>query len=100
MNKIDDKNFRDFVQHGDTMVQFSATWCGPCKTLTRTLEAADDLPVKIAKVDIDESPQMAAEFNIRSVPTVVVFKEGAEVARTSGAKPLNTIKTFLNESLA
>jgi len=43
---------------------------------------------------------MAAEFNIRSVPTVVVFKEGAEVARTSGAKPLNTIKTFLNESLA
>ena len=60
MKKLNDENFHEFVTEGDSMVQFSATWCGPCKALTRTLESAGEMPVKMAKVDIDASPKTSS----------------------------------------
>ncbi len=99
MKKLNDENFGSFVEKGETMIQFSATWCGPCKALTATLESASDLRVEVGKIDIDESPATAASFGIRAVPTMIVFKDGEVVGRKSGALSLPRINDFLEESL-
>ena len=77
-----------------TLVDFYATWCGPCKTLTPILEsAAKELSgeAKIVKVDIDKNMDAARKYNVRSVPTLILFKEGKEVWRQSGVSPQSLI---------
>ena len=69
------------------LVDFYADWCGPCKQLTPVLDdlAADTPDVKIVKVNIDESRQLAKAYQVRSVPTLMVFKQGEMVAHHQGA---------------
>lgn len=70
------------------LVDFSATWCGPCKALAPIIdEIAGELPdVLVAKLDIDESMSVAKKFFVMSVPTVVAFKNGEEVGRVTGLR--------------
>lgn len=70
------------------LVDFWAPWCGPCKMMEPILDdfAADqDGRVQVAKVNVDDAPELAARFQIRSIPTIIIFKEGKEVDRLSGA---------------
>ena len=100
MKVISDENFNQtLTDNADVLVQFSAPWCGPCKALTATLsETARDNPdVTIVKVDIEQSPATAAAFQIRSVPTLIYFKNGSEVKKTIGAKSANKLQDFVNE---
>ncbi len=92
-------NFKDTISTDDVLVQFSAPWCGPCKALSVTLQqtAKDNPDIVIAKIDIDECPEIAASFQIRSVPTLIYFKKGVEVNKTIGAKPHNKLQEFINE---
>ena len=99
MKNLNDNSFGDFLSEGTCLVQFSATWCAPCKVLTKTLASADSFPVPIGKIDIDQSPEIARSFGIRSVPTMIVFKEGKEVGRKMGTRPLAQVEEFLNESI-
>ena len=78
------------------VLKFSASWCGPCQALSMTLKGIDDIPVPIKEIDIDEELDLAAKFNIRSVPTMVMLENGSEVKRVSGALPLAKVKEFLN----
>lgn len=78
-------------------VDFFATWCGPCQMLSPVIEelANDeelDGKVDIGKVDIDESRNLAERFGIMSVPTMILFKNGAEIKRISGFKPKDQLK--------
>ncbi len=69
------------------LLDFSATWCGPCKALTPVLETIADENVgrlKVGKIDIDESPGIAAKFGVRGAPTLIVFKAGKEAGRHLG----------------
>lgn len=69
------------------LVDFTATWCGPCKMLAPIVEKlADELDgkVKVGKLDIDENPSVAAKYGIRGVPTVIVFQGGVEKAKHVG----------------
>jgi thioredoxin 1 len=69
------------------LVDFTATWCGPCKMLAPIVEKlADEFQgkVKVGKVDIDDSPNLAARYGVRSVPTVMVFQDGAKKATHVG----------------
>ena len=68
-------------QRGVVIVDFYATWCGPCKMLTPVLESIDNEMenIKVVKVDIDESRRLAMNYGIQSVPTIKIFKDGREV---------------------
>jgi len=95
MQKINSSEFNDFVSSGKKVVQFSATWCGPCKMLSKTLENFDVEGVEIAKLDIDESRDLAMKFGVRSVPLLVLFENGEEVRRSPGAKPYAEVVKFV-----
>jgi thioredoxin 1 len=78
------------------VLKFSAAWCGPCQALSMTLKSVDDWGVKITEVDIDDNLDTAAKYGIRSVPTLVMLEDGAEVKRKSGALNLTQLKEFIN----
>lgn len=80
------------------LVDFFATWCGPCKMLAPILEQLSEQTgdqAKVFKVDVDQSPELAAEYGISSVPTLIVFKEGQAAETSVGAKPMAQLKTML-----
>ena len=73
---------------------FSATWCGPCKQLKKTL--ADSPPdVSTVQIDIDEQRELSVEKKIRSVPTLILEKDGIEIKRTTGNKTLAQLQEFI-----
>lgn len=80
-------NFQSGIEAGLVLVDFWATWCGPCKMLAPTIEElAEEYEdrVSVCKVDVDECPELAARFNIYSIPTVLLFKDGEEVEHMIG----------------
>ena len=91
MNTITEEEFKQLVS-SNIVVQFSATWCGPCKTLTKTIEQNEDkFNVPIYKIDIDNAPQLAQALGIRSVPTVIRFENKQETKRLIGIKPIEQL---------
>ena len=87
---LEKDNFDEEVKSGRILVDFYADWCGPCKMLTPVLESVAnklDGKVKIVKVDVDESPDLAQRFGIMSVPTMILFKKGQQAAAFSGYMP-------------
>ena len=82
LNSLEELN--EVTKSGTVIVDFFATWCGPCKMLSPVLEELDADPnfnVPIFKVDVDEVSDAAAEFNVQAIPTVILFKDG-KVERT------------------
>ncbi len=78
------------------IVRFTASWCGPCKMLAKTLDEIDlKLPVEV--VDIDIHPEIAAEFGIRSVPTMVIIEDNIPSKRIVGNKTKQEIEAFIND---
>jgi thioredoxin-like negative regulator of GroEL len=78
------------------VLKFSAAWCGPCQALGMTIKSEDDWGVEIKEIDIDEELDMASQYGIRSVPTLVMLENGAEVKRKSGALNKVQLKEFIN----
>ena len=99
---LDGSNYDDTVKSGVVLVDFWAPWCGPCKMQTPILEkvvtAIGDKAV-IAKVNVDENPELAAKYGIRSIPTMVLFRDGKEAARISGAMDSASITRWVEDQL-
>jgi len=95
----------EFEKHisGDkpVVVDFFATWCGPCKMMTPVFDAVSQTrtDVEMLKVDVDASVELAEKYGVMSIPTLVVVKGGKEVARSMGFKPQADLEKFINSSL-
>jgi thioredoxin-like negative regulator of GroEL len=76
------------------ILRFTASWCGPCKQLEANLERAD-LGIDIKVMDIDEQEDVARQYNVRSVPTLVLLKNGEEFKRSVGSKTVNQLKDWV-----
>lgn len=97
-----DDDFETKVSQGVVLVDFYADWCGPCRMLTPVIEElAQDMQGKItvAKVDTDQSVNVAAKFEVTSIPTLILFKDGQIVKRVVGLKDLDSLKKMVNEAL-
>jgi thioredoxin 2 len=85
------------------IVDFYADWCGPCKMMAPAVDelaARNAGSVLVAKLNTDAAPQISQAYNIRGIPTTVVFRGGKEVARQSGAIPLATLQQLLDRAVA
>jgi thioredoxin 1 len=84
-----------------TIKKFSASWCGPCKMLSPMMENIKPSysGVKFEEIDIDEKAEVAAKYGVRSVPTVIVEKDGVEVNRFVGVQSAMTYRNAINETL-
>lgn len=85
------------------LVDFSATWCGPCKAFAPVLENfAEDraTTLKVIKIDVDQFAELAREVGIRSVPTIMVVKDGTVLAARAGSLPKGALAAFVDSALA
>ena len=102
--QITDDQFESEVIKSSTpvLVDFWAEWCGPCKAIAPTLEEiAGDYGdrLKVVKVDVDENRQSATQYGIRSIPSLLLFKDGAEVDRIIGALPKQQLMEKIDSHL-
>ncbi|HHB0034498.1 TPA: thioredoxin [Staphylococcus aureus] len=100
--KVTDADFDSKVESGVQLVDFWATWCGPCKMIAPVLEelAADyEGKADILKLDVDENPSTAAKYEVMSIPTLIVFKDGQPVDKVVGFQPKENLAEVLNKHL-
>ena len=86
------KDFLEVIK-GRVLVDFYATWCGPCRMLSPVLEQID--AIEIVKVNVDEYPEIARKYGVMSIPCLILFDEGKEVKRNVGFLPLEKLKEFI-----
>ncbi|MCP5492411.1 MAG: thioredoxin [Chlamydiales bacterium] len=102
MDQFTDENFEDKIKQGVTLIDFYADWCGPCRMLTPVLEeVASEMQGKanFAKLDIDQNQKVAGQYQVTSVPTLILFKDGKEVNRLVGLRDAEAIKHFVGGAL-
>jgi len=95
-------NFNSTVSEGVSLLDFWAPWCGPCKMQGPIVdELANELEgtAKIAKVNVDEEPELASQFGVMSIPTLIVFKNGQPVDKLVGLQSKDALKTKIQNQL-
>ena len=98
--KITSENFESVVLNSDkqVLVDFWATWCGPCKMIAPVIEELStelEGKVVVGKIDVDENQDLAVKYSVMNIPTLLVFENGKEVKRLVGFKPKDEIKSAL-----
>lgn len=99
---LDDENFDSSIAKGVTLVDFYADWCGPCKMIAPIIE---ELSVEmkgkanIAKLDIEKAQEVTGKYQVSSIPTLILFKDGVEVKRVVGLRDKSSLLSLVNSSL-
>jgi thioredoxin len=101
---VNDASFESDVLKAGTpvLVDFWAPWCGPCRMVAPVLdEIAEEMhgKLRIAKVNVDENQQIASKFQVQSIPTFILFKDGQMADRTMGALPKSAFQNFIDRNL-
>ena len=98
--KLGKSNFKEVIRdkEGIALVDFYAQWCGPCKMLSPVIDelAEEREDVVIGKIDVDLESELASIYNVQSIPTLIVFKDGKEYARSVGYKAKENILAMLS----
>lgn len=90
------EQFKEVTKKGKVLVDFYADWCGPCKMQAPVLDELDKKSkVTIAKVNVDELSDLAEQFGVRSIPTLMVFKDGKTLKQEPGYKALGPLEKFI-----
>ena len=102
---ITDDNFENEVVKckQPVMIDFWAEWCGPCKMIAPTIDEISKEysgKIKVGKVNVDENPGISGKFGIRSIPTLIFFKDGAIVEQMIGVQPKGSIKSKIDELIS
>ena len=96
---INKNNFQDEVMHSDkpVLLDFWASWCGPCRMVSPIVDeiAAERSDIKVGKINVDEQPELAAQFGVMSIPTLVVIKNGSIANQAVGARSKMQILAML-----
>ncbi|HWR23466.1 MAG TPA: thioredoxin [Feifaniaceae bacterium] len=99
---ITQDNFKKEVLESETpvLVDFWASWCGPCRMLSPLVDQIAEEKegaLKVAKINVDDEPQLAAEFGVMSIPTLMLFRDGRPVSKSVGVRPKQAILGMLEE---
>lgn len=98
MKHVNEKDFLEEINSKRVLVDFYATWCGPCKMLGLVLEKLSEKSIiPILKVDTDESEGLANKYNIFSIPTLIIFENGKEIKRQTGYMSYEELERWVTE---
>jgi thioredoxin 1 len=104
VNEVTDTNFQAEVLESDkpVLVDFWAPWCGPCRIVAPHLEelAGEREDLRVVKLNVDENPQVSSQFNVMSIPTLLLFKHGQVAHQIIGALPKNRLVAEIEPALA
>ena len=103
-NKTNDQNFKIDVLDSKqpVLVDFWAEWCGPCKAIAPSLEELSEemaSKLKIVKINVDENPSISQTYSIRSIPALMIFKDGKKISEKMGALPKSALQSWVNETI-
>lgn len=95
------EDFNNEINNGVVLVDFYAVWCGPCKMMHPVLEQIKDMysNLKIVKIDVDQHEELARQYGVMSIPTLLLFKDGNVVEKNVGFMPLENIKIWIDRYL-
>lgn len=97
--EINEIEFDNFINDELVLIDFYANWCGPCKMMSPIVEKlSEDRSLKVAKVDVDKCPEIARKYAVMSIPTLILFKNGVEVAKKIGYIPEVLLNEWINEN--
>lgn len=102
VKKIDAPEFEAAIKSGVAVIDFNATWCGPCRMLAPVLEElSEEMASKAAfyAMDVDDNPRIAARFSISSIPYVAIFKDGVRVDEQIGFVPKEQLRAFVERNI-
>lgn len=100
--QLNDENFEQEIASGVTLVDFYADWCGPCRMIAPIVEELSQEmsgKAKVGKVDIEASQAVTAKFQVTSIPTIILFKNGEEANRVVGVRDKAALQSLIEEAL-
>lgn len=102
VKSLDGKNFKDSISNGITLVDFYADWCTPCKMLSPAIsKLAEDFngKVNVYKINVDSAPEIAVEYSVMSIPTVILFKDGKVAEKNIGLVGKEVLESMIKKAL-
>ncbi len=98
IKQVNEKEFNEEIKSKKVLVDFYATWCGPCKMLALVMEKFDKKNIiPIIKLDVDEENEIANKYKVMSIPTLIIFEDNKEIKRTTGFLTLEELERWVND---